>query len=112
MIAKPNRLKRKKDFTKVFKKGKFLKGEGIILNFLQNKKTQSRFGIVVSQKISKKASERNKIKRRIRAAIFEKIPNLKSNFDVVIIATPSIKNESFQTIKKTINKLFQKAGIT
>ncbi len=111
MLAKVHRLKRKKDFARVFKKGKGFRGQGLFLKALSGGANQSRFGIIVSQKISKKATERNKIRRRIRAAIFKKLPGLEDNFDAVIIALPGVEEKDFRTIEKTITELFKKARI-
>lgn len=111
MLAKLSRLKRKKDFARIFKKGKGFRGQDLFLKVLPGLGAQSRFGIIVSQKISKKASERNKIRRRIRAAIFKKLPALGDNFDVVLLTAPGIEKKDFRAIEKTITELFKKASI-
>lgn len=111
MLAKEARLKRKRDFDRVFKKGRGFRGEGLLLKVLPGSFTQSRFGIIVSQKISKKANERNKIRRRIRAAIFKKLPDLKKNFDAVLVGAAGIEKKDFRAIEKTITELFKKAGV-
>ena len=111
MLAKLNRLKRKKDFARIFKKGRGFKEECLFLKVLPSGANQSRFGIIVSQKISKKASERNKIRRRIRAAIFKKLTALEGSFDAVIVAIPGIAKKDFTAIEKMITELFKKARI-
>ena len=111
MLAKVHRLKLKRDFDRVFKKGRGVSQDFLFLKLLPNDSAKSRFGIIVSQKISKKATERNKIRRRIRAAIFKKLPGLEDNFDAVIIALPGVEEKDFRTIEKTITELFKKARI-
>jgi len=111
MLSKKNRLKKKKDFEYVFKKGKSFKENFLILKIVENHLGQIRFGFVVSQKISKKASLRNKIKRRISESVRLKIGKLKKRIDGILITLPEIEKKDFWKIDETIEKLFKKAKI-
>ena len=111
MLPKQHRLKKKKDFEKVFKEGKGLKEDFLILKFMKNNLKNSRFGIMVSQKISKKAFIRNKIKRRIKALIHLKLPKIKESLDLVFIALSGLENQDFWEIEATIDKIFTRAKI-
>lgn len=119
MLSKINRLTKKKDFEQIFKKGKGFKEDFLILKFAPNNLNQNRFGIVISQKISKKATTRNKIKRRIRQLIRAKLPKMKKGRypetclgkDVALIALPGLENKDFWEIEETINKLFKKTKL-
>lgn len=105
------RLKKKKDFGRVFKEGKGFKEDFLFLKFIPNNLKKSRFGIIVSQKISKKATIRNKIKRRIRAIISQKRAITKKGIDCILIAFPGLETKDFWEIEETINKIFAKAKI-
>ena len=59
MLAKINRIKKKKDFEVIFKNSKSLKNNLFILKVAKNNLGLNRFGFVVSLKISKKATVRN-----------------------------------------------------
>jgi ribonuclease P protein component len=111
MLPKNNRLTKKKDFEYVFKKGRSFKEDFLILKIIENQLGQIRFGFVVSQKISKKASLRNKIKRRISESVRLKIGKLKKRLDGILIALPEIEKKDFWKIDETIEKLFKKAKI-
>jgi len=111
MLSKENRLKRKKDFERVFKERKKFKEDFLLLKFISNNLNQSRFGIIISQRISKKATLRNKIKRRLRALLRLRLPKIKKGIDVVLVALPGLETQDFGEIEKTINKLFEKAKI-
>lgn len=111
MLSKTYCLKRKKDFEKILKEGKGFKEDFLVLKFVKNNLKNSRFGIIVSQKISKKATIRNKIKRRIRALIYSKLPKIRENIDGVLITLPGLENQDFWEIEKTIDKIFEKARI-
>ena len=113
MLPKTSRLQKEKDINKVFKKGKRFKEDFLILKTLKNDLNKIRFGFIVSQKISKKASIRNKIKRRLSELIRIKLKlqTLIKNSDNLLIAAPGLETKDFWEIEEMINKLFKKAGI-
>ncbi|XOB42754.1 MAG: ribonuclease P protein component [Candidatus Nealsonbacteria bacterium] len=111
MLAQLNRLKKKKDFEKVFKLGKGIKLGFIALKINKNNFKNSRFGFVVSLKVSKKAVVRNKVKRRLREIVRARIKDIKKGIDVVLIALPDSATKEFEETEKLVEKLFKKAGI-
>jgi ribonuclease P protein component len=104
-------LKNKKDFESVLKYGRNAKEDFLVLKFVPNNLTKNRFGIIISNKVSKKATLRNKIRRRIKAIILKKLLMIKKYFDIVILTRPGIQNKNFKEIEKTIEKVFTKAKI-
>ena len=108
MLQKENRLKKKNDFEAVFKKGKSFKNSFLVLKTAPNKLEESRFGLVVSQKISKKAVVRNKVRRRMSEAIKTMIKDIKKGVDVVLIALPGIESKSFLEIKEILASVIKK----
>jgi len=110
MLAKRNRLKRKRDFERVFKKGQGFKQGFLYLKIKENSLKSSRFGFIVSKKFSPKATIRNKIKRRLRELVKIKLPEIKKGIDAIIVVMPGAENE-FQKLRDTLDKLFKKAKI-
>jgi ribonuclease P protein component len=49
----------------------------------------TRIGISISQKVSKQAVIRNRIKRQIRAAFRQLLPKLSGGWDIVIVVKPT-----------------------
>ena len=111
MLPKKNRLKNKKDFERVFKQGKGFKEDFLFLKIAKNNLKENRFGFIVSLKVSKKAVLRNKVKRRLREIIKERLPEIKPGVDIVLIAQKGIEEKDFSEIRETINKLFGKVKI-
>jgi len=109
MLSKINRLRKKKDIERVFGKGKRFKEDFLILKITRNALSQTRFGFIVSQKVSKKATLRNKIKRRLREIVSKKMGKFKKGLDVLLIAHPGLETKDFWEIDETLNKLFKKA---
>jgi ribonuclease P protein component len=102
MLPKINRIKKKKDFEEIFKKGKILRSNFFIFRLTKNDLGLNRFGFVVSQKVSKKATVRNKARRRLTEAIKAEAKNVKNGTDLVIIALPGIEKKEFSEIKKAV----------
>jgi len=113
MLAKLNRLIKKKDFDKVFKNGgKYsLPGVRIYLKVDNNNLKESRFGFIVSKKVSKKSVVRNKIKRWLRWVVRMNLMKIKKGIDVIIIVLPGFEENDFQTTKKDMINLCRKAKI-
>jgi len=111
MLSKPNRLKKKKDFERVFKEGKGFKESFLFLKVAPNNLEISRFGFVVGRNFSKKAVVRNRIKRKLRAAVRIRFKKIKKGIDGIIVAYPVLEKKEFQEIEEIISKLFKKAKI-
>lgn len=107
MLSKINRLRKEKDFEKLFKKGKSFKNGFLILKMVQNNSEESRFGFIVSQKVSKKATLRNKIKRRLRDIARQNIKKTRKGIDVALIALPGLEKKNFSETKETLNTLLK-----
>jgi len=108
MLAKTNRLTKDKDFNNVFKKGRSSFDKLIGIKAVPDQQENSRFGILVSSKISKKAVERNKIKRQIREIIRLQLDKIKSGYDIVIITLPEILGKNYQEIEQSVDRNLQK----
>jgi len=113
MLAKENRLRLENDFKRVFEKGRFYQEGFLSMKVVFNSGEISRFGFIVSKKISKKAATRNKIKRRLRESVRLKFKNglIKNGFDAVIFTRSEIIDKNFFEIDKVITILFKKARI-
>jgi ribonuclease P protein component len=111
MPSKLHRLRKKKDFELVFKKGRGFKKDFLVLKLAENKLEESRLGFIVGGKVSKNAAVRNKIKRRLKEITRKKSGSIKRGIDLVLIAQPGLEKRSFHEIEDIINQLFKKARI-
>lgn len=111
MLSRKNSLKRKKDFQRVFKEGKGFKEDSIILKVAKNNTKEMRFGFIVSEKVSKKATLRNKVKRRLRELVKARLDRMRKGIDVVLIALPGLAGKDFKQMEKSANRIFFKAKI-
>lgn len=94
MLAKKNRLSKASDFQRVLKSGRKVWGRFFTLKYLSAEaEGESRFGFIVTTKISKKATVRNRIKRRLRASASKYwLGKLEKPLWGVVIAQANITN--------------------
>lgn len=111
MLPKHNRLTKKKDFERVFQKGRGFQEDSLYLKITKNNLKNSRFGFIISKKYSKKATMRNKVKRKLRAFVQAKLPQLKKGIDGVVVVIAIFTPRDLENLEKTTNKLFLKAGL-
>ncbi|MBU1255868.1 MAG: ribonuclease P protein component [Patescibacteria group bacterium] len=108
MLPRKYKLKRDNNFKKVFKQGRYCQENFIRVKFLKNNLEFSRFAFVVGLKISKKAVQRNKIRRQLEKATQLVFNQIKINFDLVIMVEPEIIKNDYQAIEKELINLFKK----
>ena len=107
MLSRKNRLN-KKEVDLIFKNGKSYKTELFLLKIKKEEKPSSvasRFAVVVPVKVSKKSTERNRIKRKIRESLRNKIPKIKNGIQAIIIALPDIKEKNYKGIDDGMKKI-------
>lgn len=71
----------------------------------------SQFGFVVSARVSKKATQRNRIKRLLREAVRENLEKIRSGFSVVFLVKPQSIDKERAELKSEVFKLLQKADL-
>ncbi len=104
------RLRHNRDFQRVRRLGKLYASPMMVLAFLRNGLDHSRFGFVVSKRLGK-AVYRNKIKRRMREALRERIPRIKPGFDLVFIGRRPLSQASYPEIEQSLERLLKKADL-
>ena len=112
MLPKINRIKKRKDFEAIFKNSKSLKNSLFSLKTAKNNLGLNRFGFVVSLKVSKNATVRNKVRRRLVEAIKTQKENIKNGTDAVLVAFSGIEKKEFSEIKEAVKARLTKAGIS
>lgn len=111
MLSRKRRLRTTKQFENVFKNGRSLRVDGVVVKRVPNEQEHTRFGIVISKKVSKKATVRNKIRRTIRETIRMYEDSIIEGYDVVILVLPSFKPKDLKEAAPTIRLALQKTNI-
>ena len=89
-LAPRERIKKKKDFLVLYKKGYRYKSKYFSLIGLSNALAYSRVGVVASRKVGN-AVVRNKAKRRMRELFRRNKDLLEPSVDLLIVASAEIK---------------------
>jgi len=111
MLPKENRLVRKPDFEKVKGKGKKFQSNLFGLLVLPNEEEKSRFGFVISKKLSKRAVKRNRVKRILREQVRIILTKIKPGFDVVFLGKKALLESGSEKVGLEIKRLFGKASL-
>lgn len=106
-MKKKFRLTKTNDFKKLFDEQRIFYSQNIILKAVKNDLEYSRFGIIVSTKVSKRAVDRNKIKRRIREILRINYNNIKQGIDVLVIAKRAVLDKEYRDIESDVLKGLQ-----
>lgn len=101
-MKKSFRVKKEKEFQKVFQIGKSMANRQFVVYQLKKHSQQHfRVGISVSKKLGK-AVQRNYIKRKIRHCIKELTSFLSPDMDIIIIARMPVIQMSYHELKQSL----------
>ena len=90
--------------------GTTVSSELLVLGSLPNHRDHNRYGVVVSKRLGH-AVARNRVKRRLRAAIQHHLHNHHFGFDVVLIARPHAASANYATLSRELADLERRAGL-
>ncbi len=107
MLKKINRLSSQKDFEELKKEGRKVWTPlfGLVYKVDGERKEEKKVGMVVSKKISKKAVERNKIRRLMAEAIRNYWEEIPEGFVGVLLATKQSLGKKFGEIDEKMGKI-------
>lgn len=130
MFPQPNRLKHRRDFLWVYQKGLRRQTKHLRLRALKYADAQpspatqesahsqresgdspTRIGISISQKVDKRAVVRNRMKRRIRAALRELLPHLEPGWMLVIGVRKRSPECNYEQILRELKQLLAAAEV-
>jgi ribonuclease P protein component len=116
MLKKLWRLNKTKDIEKVMKTGRAFYSPFLMLKVIANNLGLTRFTVIVAKRVSKKAVQRNLVKRRLREIIRLALPKIETGADVVILASPKIidgqgKVLKYQAMAQEITQILKKARL-
>ena len=90
-VKRRNRLSRSRDFDAVYRKGRSVSTRYLVLySFAREDENEApRLGLAVSRKVGG-AVDRNRLKRRLRAAFAELDTGVRAGRDYVLVARPGL----------------------
>lgn len=102
---KDHRLKKKKQFSYIYKKGKRKSSKFLTLFYVESKYNNYLIGYSINKAIGK-ANVRNKLKRRLRE-IVRTSGYAKNYFNYVLLTRSGIENLSYMELENEVKKVFE-----
>lgn len=105
-------MKKRSDFLWAQSNGKKWVSKGLIVQAVQNDQKTRRFGITVTKRLSKKAVDRNRIKRRLRAVAADILPSYaKNNTDYVLIGRAESATRLYTDLQNDLKWCLKKLNL-
>ena len=107
VLKRENRIRLKKDFTEVKNKGRVLYSP--LFGFLTCKENdnQKKFGFIVSKKISKRAVDRNKIRRILSEVVRENLERFENGTRIIFLTKKEILGKKYDEVEKEVEKFIK-----
>lgn len=102
MLKKENRIQQKKDFERIKRNGTRIDTPLFGLLWLKENNEEKKMGMVVSKRISKKAVERNKIRRLLAEATRKHLRDIPVGFCGVILAKGRLLGLKYRIVENEL----------
>ncbi len=116
MLPRAARLKRKRDFDRVYQRRQSWATPALVL-YVRARSPQepsSRLGFVISKKVAKRAHDRNRLKRRLREICrLRLLPRTAAQrpFDALFVARSPATQAPFSSLAADVETLARQAGL-
>lgn len=111
MFPKRARLRHERDHETVRRLGRRIRDQCLSVRVVRGSATQARVAVVVSKRVDRRATERNRIKRQLRSIMARLYVRLPTNADVVVYAQPPAKQRSFADLRARLQNLLQRLSL-
>lgn len=107
MLKRAYRLRKDRDFQKIYRKGQRRTSPNFTLYYLPTKFAVTQVGFVVSKKVSKSAVVRNRLRRRATAIVEELYAHIQPSKQVIILIRQDFSAMIPQELKKELHNLLK-----
>ncbi|MCL2851169.1 MAG: ribonuclease P protein component [Firmicutes bacterium] len=112
MLKKQFRLKKRKSFNYIYKKGKHYGNDMLTLVFVfaRMRDSKIKIGFSVSKKVGNSVV-RHKVVRRMRDAVKPLLPMIKEHHSIIFVAKEGIDKFKPMEIQKSMEIILKRAGL-
>jgi ribonuclease P protein component len=100
-MLRPDVLRKKKDFDRLYKRGVKVHGKYLVVIFAKNGRDYNRRAFLASKKVGK-AVARNRARRLMKEAHRSLVPQLKTGYDILFIARNTMTDARCPEIVKAM----------
>lgn len=111
MLSAPHRLTASRAYQYVYRRGRSFSGSCLRIHVTKGGSGTTQFGIVVSNRVSKRATERNLLKRRLRAALRTHISTVAQGYLVVVVTTGRALRQPYAALRDELTTLLRRAHL-
>lgn len=109
-MLKNNVLRRKKDFSSIYNRGKSFASKYIVIFHKKNNLEYNRTAFLASKKVGNSV-KRNKARRLMKEIYHIYKDKLKIGYDIIFIARTGIETANFEQLNKTSKILLKKTKL-
>ncbi|HUM55582.1 MAG TPA: ribonuclease P protein component [Bacillota bacterium] len=109
-MLKKNILRRKRDFSAAYNKGKFVREKCIVLFYRKNDLSYNRIAFLASKKVGNSV-KRNRARRLMKESVRISGEPGFSGYDLIFIARNTINNRKCADVKESIEAAIKKVEI-
>lgn len=110
MLPALHRLQKDSDIKRVYRQGKTLNTPVLRIQTVANNLPQTRFSVVIPNKVLKLATDRSQKKRKVRAALAELLEEVIPGYDIVVAGRNGIQDADFEQLRRELHEGFTKIG--
>ncbi len=111
MLSRGFRLRKATDFSRTYKLGKSYNNPALYIKAIESKASVTRIAVVVPKKVSKKAVDRNRDRRRIYEICRSEWDQIKPGYNIIITGKISLETLKPAELKNIIFQGFKYLGI-
>ena len=108
-MERAERLRKGNEFDTVYSKGTVVGGPLLVVRHLPNDVGVTRWGFAVGKRLSKRATDRNRTKRRLRESAERQ--SMRQGIDIVVTARNGAIEATYANLSHALGKTLAKAGL-
>jgi ribonuclease P protein component len=103
-------LRRKEDFDAIARQGSVRSTPLLVLRSLRTGRREARIGLSTPKALGG-AVQRNRVRRRLRELVRERLGDIGAGWDLLVIARPEAASASHAELREALRSLLERSGI-